>query len=134
MITNPPGVLPNSFKVAFGSQQEMESLVLQTYEREDSKDCDDVNGTATGVMHIAVASAAGPPDTCPEPTELEQNGDEEAKDGEADTGTAIFICEMCEKTFQSACSLEVHQSEKHRTQGQCNLCRTQGQCDLCQQV
>jgi hypothetical protein len=123
MITNSPSVLSNSLKVAFGSQQEMESLVLQTYEREDSKDCDDINGTETSVMHIGVASAAGSPVACSEPTEVEQNGDKEAKNGEADTGTAIFICEACEKTFQSARSLEVHQSVKHRTQGECNLCQ-----------
>ncbi|XP_023706476.1 transcriptional regulator Kaiso isoform X2 [Cryptotermes secundus] len=123
MITNPPGVLSNSFKVAFGSQQEVESLVLQTYEREDTKDCDDVSGAATNVMRITVASEVGPPAAHPEPTEVEKNGKEEAKDGEADTGTAIFICEMCDKTFESACSLEVHQSEKHRTQGQCDLCQ-----------
>lgn len=123
VITNPPGVLSNSFKVAFGSQQEMESLVLQTYEREDSKDCDDISGTATNVMRIAVASEAGPPVARPEPTEVKQNDNEDVKDGETDTGTAIFICEICEKTFQSACSLEVHESEKHRTQGQCDLCQ-----------
>jgi hypothetical protein len=123
VITNSPGVLSNSLKVAFGSQQEMESLVLQTYEREDCKDCGDIDGTETSVMHIDVASTAGSPVACSDATEVEQNGDREAKNGEADTGTAIFICEACEKTFQSARSLEVHQSVKHRTQGECNLCR-----------
>jgi hypothetical protein len=127
MTTDAPGVLPNSLKVAFGSRQEMESLVLETYEEEHGKDGDGINGAATNVMHIVVASAAGPPAACPVSPVVERNRDEEPKEGEADAGvnrgTAIFICEVCEKTFRSACSLEVHQSEKHRTRGQCDLCQ-----------
>lgn len=117
--TNTAEVLPNSF----GSEQQMESLVLETYEGEDSKDCNGIVGSATSVMHIVVASTAGPQAACSESTVVEQDGDDEAKKGEADTGTAIFICEVCDKTFQSACSLEAHQTEQHRTRGQCSLCQ-----------
>jgi hypothetical protein len=123
MITNSPGVLSNSLKVAFDSQQEMESLVLHTYEQEDSKDYDDISSTATGVTHSGIASADEHAAASSNATEVEQNGDKEAKNGEVDTGTAIFICEACEKTFQSARSLEVHQSMKHRAHGKCNLCQ-----------
>lgn len=119
--TNTAGVLSNSF----GSEQQMESLVLETYAGEDSKDCNGINGSATSVMHIVVASTAGPQAACSESTVVEQDGDgdDEAKKGEADTGTAIFICEVCDKTFRSACSLEAHQTEQHRTRGQCSLCQ-----------
>jgi hypothetical protein len=112
--TNTAEALPNSF----GSEQQMESLVLETYEGEDSKDCNGVGDSATSVMHIVVASTA-----CSESTVVDQDGDDEAKKGETDTGTAIFICEVCDKTFRSACSLEAHQNEQHRTRGQCSLCQ-----------
>jgi len=116
--TNTAEVLPNSF----GSEQQMESLVLETYEGEDSKDCNGIGGSATSVMHIVVSSTAGPQAAC-ESTVVEQDGDDEEKKGEADNGTAIFICEVCDKTFRSSCSLEAHQTEQHRTRGQCSLCQ-----------
>lgn len=117
--TNTASVLPNSF----GSEQQMEPLVLETYDGEDSKDCNGISGSATSVMHIVVASTAGPQAACSESRVVEQDGDDEAKKGEADAGTAIFICEVCDKTFRSTGSLEAHQTEQHRTRGQCSLCQ-----------
>ncbi|XP_021927128.1 zinc finger protein 26-like isoform X2 [Zootermopsis nevadensis] len=120
ITTSATGVLSNSIKVAFGSKQTMESLVLKTYGEEHSKECDDISGSASNIMHIVVATAS------PESTSVKQKECEEAEEEDGDTGSsttmAIFICEVCEKTFQSACSLEVHQNENHRTRGQCDMC------------
>jgi hypothetical protein len=121
VTTSSAGVLSDSVKVAFGSEQAMESLVLETYEEEHGKECDDISASASNIMHIVVATAS------PESTADKRKEGVETEEEEADTGnsigTAIFICEVCEKTFQSACSLEVHQSENHRTRGQCDMCQ-----------
>jgi hypothetical protein len=120
VTTSATGVLSNSVKVAFGSKQAMESLVLETYEEEHGKECDDISDSASNVMHIVVASAS--PESTAE-KQKEDGAEEEEADTGSSTGTAIFICEVCEKTFQSVCSLEVHQRENHRTRGQCDMCQ-----------
>ncbi|XP_069681022.1 endothelial zinc finger protein induced by tumor necrosis factor alpha-like [Periplaneta americana] len=56
----------------------------------------------TNVMHIVVASAAA--------------------EDQSPKSESLFICEVCQKTFRSASSLEAHQSSKHRPRGQCDLC------------
>jgi hypothetical protein len=117
VATSAAGVLLNSVKVAFDSEKQMESMVLETYEGECGKDSDDISGSPTNVMHIVVATAS------PESTADKQKEDEEDADTGDNIGMAVFICEVCEKTFQSACSLEVHQTENHRTRGQCDMCQ-----------
>ena len=74
---------------SLSSGQEMEPLVLDSYEEEHSNECD---ASSTNVMHIVVASTTVPPVGSPETPVLEQVKEkkEVAKSGD------VFTAEVCD--------------------------------------
>ncbi|PSN34213.1 hypothetical protein C0J52_13134, partial [Blattella germanica] len=116
--------IPSSLKVEFGSAgQEMESLVLDSYEQDRSNDCDP---PSTNVMHIVVASTAVPPVGDPEaPIVVEQVVEKVEENSKLTKRGDHYVCEVCERTFRSACSLEIHLSRFASVQGLQEHCRTE---------
>ncbi|XP_067000346.2 zinc finger protein 652 [Anabrus simplex] len=96
------------------AHEQIEPLVLEAYAEEHGRETDSPKFTldSSNVMHIVVASAEQ------EKEEEETNVETEEEDSE----TAIFICEVCERTFITARSLEIHLNLKHRNKGQCDMC------------